>query len=96
MNETKTKHTTTPWVVINGAICTDEGQKPIANMVRDSTASEAGIYPVERDENARFIVTACNHFEEMKTLLERATFGDIPLALQESIDILLTRIEKEG
>lgn len=60
----KTEHTETPWVVVSGAIETED-ERPIARMVRDDTAVEAEIHPVERDQNAQFIVEACNAHEDL-------------------------------
>lgn len=60
-----------PWKVMNGAIYTQD-DRPIADMVRNEEAGEAGIYPVERDENAQFIVQACNAYDELMEDLQDA------------------------
>jgi hypothetical protein len=65
-------HTKTPWKVVSGCIDTID-DKPIARMVRDDSATKAGIYPVERDNNAKFIVTACNSHYDLLEALKSAT-----------------------
>ena len=54
-----TRHTPGPWYCIGGAVYREnDATAPIAYMCRDERASEAGIYPVERDCNARLIAAA--------------------------------------
>ena len=54
-----TKHTPGPWYCIGGAVYREnDATAPIAYMCRDERASEAGIYPVERDCNAALIAAA--------------------------------------
>ena len=55
----KYTHTSEPWREESGCVVREDGA-PIARMIRDRTASEAGIYPVERDENAKRIVACVN------------------------------------
>lgn len=59
------KHTKGPWKVKNGAVYTEK-EAPIAKMVRDDSALEAGIYPVERDANARLIAAAPEMLEALE------------------------------
>jgi len=47
-----------PWKVISGAVYRDSDNAPIARMVRDETADEAGITPTERDMNAYLVAAA--------------------------------------
>lgn len=51
------QHTQGPWQVNSGAVFSEKGA-PIATMVRNETATAAGIYPVERDKNAHLIAAA--------------------------------------
>lgn len=60
-------HTPTPWKVVSGMIETEAGV-PIAHMHREPGN---GTLPVERDENADFIVRACNAYEALLTVCER-------------------------
>lgn len=46
-----------PWKVNSGMVETEDG-RPIAYMDRTDKATEAGIYPVERDSNAHLIAAA--------------------------------------
>lgn len=70
------EHTPTPWKVESGMIYTQEGI-PIARMDREPGN---GTQPVERDENARFIVQAVNLHDE---LIEALRFVCIRLELEE-------------
>ena len=54
-----------PWKVVSGAVYTQD-DRPIADMVRNEEASKAGIYPVERDDNARLIAAAPELLEACK------------------------------
>ena len=65
------KHTALPWKVVSGMIVRASDDAPIAHMERSEAASKAGIYPVERDDNAKFIVRVCNHYADMIEALER-------------------------
>ncbi len=99
MNETKTKHTPTPWKFSDypdNAIV-DSGNKVvgrISGLMDRNTIKEA-------QANARFIVTACNRdhlFWEMLKILQIALIdgvekGDVA---HYQIEALLARIEKEG
>ena len=54
-------HTPGQWHCIGGAVYkdnTDYPEQPIAFMCRDERATAAGIFPVERDANARLIAAA--------------------------------------
>ena len=64
------QHTPGPWVVNSGAVFTEPGA-PIANMVRDETATAAGIAPCERDKNARLIAAAPELLETLENLVKR-------------------------
>ncbi len=69
------KHTPGPWYCWGGAVYRDSDQDnptaPIAFMCRDERATAAGIYPVERDANAHFIVRAVNCHADLLAALER-------------------------
>ena len=51
-------HTPGPWKTNSGQVVRESDGAVIANMDRSDAASEAGIYPVERDDNARLIAAA--------------------------------------
>lgn len=63
----KIQHTPGPWQVNSGAVFTESGA-PIANMVRDETATAAGIAPWERDKNAHLIAAAPELLEALEGL----------------------------
>ena len=65
-----TGHTALPWKVVSGMIVRANDDAPIAHMDRSESASKAGIFPVERDNNAKFIVRACNAHDDMLDALE--------------------------
>lgn len=57
------KHTQEPWHAHGGSIYRDPYpgiDAPIAHMDRSDRARDAGIYPVERDENAKRAVACVN------------------------------------
>lgn len=59
------EHTKGPWIVVSGAVETMDGI-PIAYMDREIGN---GTLPVERDENAKFIVRSCNsHYDLVKAI----------------------------
>ena len=62
------------WKVISGAVHREKDNAPIATMVRTEEASAAGIYPVERDENAKLIAAAPELLEACRYAL--GTLGD--------------------
>ena len=67
------RNTPAPWYAIGGAVFADaDGKRPIARMVRDESASKAGIYPVERDANSRLIAAA----PELLEALERIVYHE--------------------
>lgn len=68
-------HTPGPWKVECGSVYTEDGW-PIATMVRDRSATAAGIFPAERDANARLIAAAPELLEELGYL--KRVIEDIP------------------
>lgn len=60
-------HSAGPWKYVSGQVVRASDGAVIANMDRSEAASKAGIYPVERDANARLIAQA-PAFEEMVRL----------------------------
>lgn len=80
------RHTRLPWKVESGVIYTADG-RPIATMIRTEEATKLGIFPVERDMNAMFIVEACNaYYENKKMNLEEAFELIIDLASNNMVD----------
>ena len=61
-----TGHTALPWKVVSGMIVRANDDAPIAHMWRSECASE-------RDNNAHFIVRACNAYDELLDALEIST-----------------------
>lgn len=63
-----TKHTPGPWKCESGQVLRNDGAV-IARMDRTDEATKAGIYPVERDLNARLISAAPELLEACKDAL---------------------------
>ena len=103
------KHTGTPWKVTCGLVETEDGRE-ICRMDRSREATKNGIYPCERDNNAKFIVKACNHHDELVSMVRDlvrtveyhphdlketdSCLGDICGACDNAKD-LLTRLEAD-
>ena len=77
-------HTPGPWKVVTGAVVRASDEALIASMDRSEYASKAGIYPVERDENARLIAAA----PDLLRLLQLACSDDIDVWLDEAKDLV--------
>jgi hypothetical protein len=63
------KHTPGPWKMDSGQVVRVSDGAVIANMDRSEEASKAGIYPVERDDNARLIAAAPELLEACNSAL---------------------------
>lgn len=77
------KHTKGPWKYESGQVERMDGAV-IARMDRSNAATEAGIYPTERDANAKLIAAAPELLEALKAMQCMCAAGCDRCAKQKS------------
>jgi len=66
------EYTAGPWKMDSGQVVRSSDGAVIANMDRSEEASKAGIYPAERDSNARLIAAAPDMLDALDRILALA------------------------
>ena len=80
-----------PWYCVSGAVYADaDATMPIAFMCRDERATAAGIYPTERDANARLIAAAPEMLEALEDVL--LLFPEPPNTLHNPVRCVMERV----
>ena len=83
------------WDFISGQVVRASDAAVIANMDRSEAASLAGIYPVERDNNARLIAAAPDMYETLVMLrLDLENNGEVLVTDENRINLLDDAIAK--